>query len=259
MRTRLILAALFVFAFLSCAGGSSAETEQVGNLRITFNGGFAPRALPRHELAPIAATVEGTIATTDGTHPPALRRVKIAINRSGKLSAVGLPVCPSASLQSTSSEAALEACRPALVGRGSLRADVSFSGQPAASANGTILAFNSTQNGHPSLLLHLYVTVPVRTTLVLPLIVSHPGGGRFGTLLSGAIPKLAGGLGSITHIELKLGRQYRYKGVRRSYLEASCGAPAGFTLGTFPFVRGSFLFGGGHRFNPVLTRSCRVR
>jgi hypothetical protein len=259
MRLRVAATALLSLALLTGASASWAETQQNGNLRITFEGSFTPRSLPRQRLAPITTSVAGSIATTDGSHPPPLRRLKVSINRNGKLSGQGLPVCPSAALQSTSTDAALAICRSALVGRGRFSADVAFAGESASPATGTIVAFNSRHDGKSSLLLHLYATVPVRATLVLPLTILHPRKGQFGTVLTGAIPILAGGLGSITHIELKLGRQYRYRGERRSYLSASCGTPAGFTRGTFPFVRGTFLFGGHRRFNTVLTRTCRVR
>jgi hypothetical protein len=241
------------------AASSAAETSEQGNLRISFDGSFAPHRLPRDRLAPITASVQGSIATTDGTQPPALRRVKIGINRNGRLSSRGLPDCPSGSLQSTSPETALGICRASLVGNGTLRAQVAFGGGPPTSASGRVLAFNGKQNGRESLLLHLYVTVPVKTTLVLPLQIFRPRKGRFGIVLNGRMPKLAGGFGSITDIDLNLGRRYGFGGQRRSYLSASCSAPPGFTLGVFPFAKGTFLFADGHQFNTVLTRNCRVR
>src|SRR5215211_7386168 len=150
MRARATIAALLLLLLTCWSAGARGESNQSGNVRIIFDGGFTPHSLPRDHLAPVTASVAGTIATTDGTHPPALRRLQIAINRNAKFFSRGLPTCPSAILQSTSSDSALAACRRALIGHGNLRADVSFSGQSAAVANGTILAFNSRQNGHPS-------------------------------------------------------------------------------------------------------------
>ena len=77
-----------------------------------------------------------------------------------------------------------------------------------------MLAFNGRRGGKPALLLHLYVTTPVRTTFVLPLTISHRPKGQFGTVLSARIPTLAGGLGSVTEIDLTIGRNYTYRGQR---------------------------------------------
>jgi hypothetical protein len=258
MLRRLAIPLLLCAAGLAAAGVATAELSQSGNLRISFDGGFTPRSLPRDRPVPVTVEVEGSIGTTDGSHPPPLKRLEIELNRAGRLQSRGLPSCASPTLQSTSTETALRRCRPALVGRGAFRADLSFeaSGVPA---KGTILAFNARHNGRPALLLHLYGTVPVRATLVLPLTISHRPNGEFGTVLSTDVPKLAGGFGSITEIELKIGREYSYRGRRRGYVSAGCAAPAGFTRAIFPFARGNFVFAGGRTLHTTLTRDCRVR
>jgi hypothetical protein len=78
-------------------------------------------------------------------------------------------------------------------------------------------------------------------------------------VLATKIPVLAGGLGSITSVKLKIGRRYEFDGRRRSFLSASCAAPAGFGSAIFPFARGSFLFTDGTRIDANLTRDCKVR
>lgn len=251
-----LIAALAVMAL--CASLAQGELSQSGDLRLSFDGGFVPRALPRDRLAPVSFDVEGKISTTDGTHPPPLRRIHIGLNGDGKLTTAGLPLCHSGELQSTSPAGALAACRGALVGRGTLEATVALDNEDVHVA-GSILAFTGRRAGQPSLLLHLYVAVPVSATLILPLTISHRPNQRFGTVLSGAVPKLAGGLGSITQIDLRVGRIYRSGGKRRSYISASCAAPAGFSTAVFPFARGTFYFAGGRRIVTALTRECHVR
>jgi hypothetical protein len=259
MRRRLTISLLLTIATLLGAGVAQGQLSQEGNLRISFNGSFSPHSLPRNRLAPITVNVEGSIRTTDGSHPPAVHRIEIAINRNGRLSTVGLPACTSQMLQSTSTETALERCRPALVGRGHFGANVQFSTLNPFPAQGTMLAFNGRQGGKPALLLHLYGTAPVRATFVLPLKVLRSSKGRFGTVLVADIPTLAGGLGSVTDIDLKIGRTYTYRGQRRSYLSASCSAPAGFTGGVFPLAKGTFYFADGRKIPTTLTRDCHVR
>ncbi len=250
--------ALLLVALL-CAAVASAELSQKGTLRISFDGDITPRSLPRDKPAPVTLRVEGAIGTTDGTQPPPVQRIEIALNRAGQLSTVGLPACTSRLLQSTSTDVALERCRPALVGTGNFLANVQFPNAAPIPAGGRMLAFFGLQNGKRALLLHLYITSPTQVTFVLPLVISNAGKGEFGTLLSAKVPRLAGGLGSVTEIDLTVNRQYTYKGQRRSFISASCAAPSGFTAGIFTLAQGRFHFAGGEVLETTLTRNCRVR
>jgi hypothetical protein len=258
LRRRLAIPVLLALAALFGAALARGELAQEGNLRISFDGGFAPRSLPRDRPAPVTVNIEGSISTTDGSHPPALRRLEVALNRNGHLATRGLPACTSPLLQSTTTAIALARCRPALVGRGSFKAEVE-STQTTIPASGTILAFNGRSRGKPALLLHLYAAVPVRVTFVLPLTISHLAKGRFGTVLSASVPVLAGGLGSVTDIKLKIGREYVVGGKRIGFISASCAAPAGFPGAVFTFARGSFYFADGRRLDTSLSRDCSVR
>jgi hypothetical protein len=259
MRRRLATPVLVLLIALFGAAVARSEISQKGTLRITFDGSFSPSSLPRDEPAPVTISLEGGISTTDGSHPPALRRIEFSLNRHGQLSTAGLPVCTSGLLQSTTTETALARCRPALVGRGSFGANVQFPSLTPFPAKGTILAFNGKQSGKPALLLHLYGTTPVRATFVLALKISHTDKGEFGTVLSANIPTLANGLGSVTKVDFTIGRNYTYRGQRRSYLSASCAAPAGFPRATFSLARGSFYFVDGQKLETTLARACRVR
>ncbi|HWT89476.1 MAG TPA: hypothetical protein VN179_00040 [Solirubrobacterales bacterium] len=257
MRRRLAIPLLIALLSLASGTASQAEVEQVENLRVSFDADFAPNELPRDRPAPVKVHIEGRIATTDGTHPPALRWLEVSLHRNGRLSGKGLPVCSAPFLQSTSTRTALARCRPALVGRGSFRADVQLG--RSIPATGTILAFNSRRRGKPSLLLHLFAAVPVRFTLVVPLVIGHRAEGQFGTVLRAKIPRLGGGLGSITQIQLTIGRRYSFRGEPRSYASAACSAPAGFPGAVFSFARASFRFEAHREIRTTLVRDCRVR
>lgn len=258
MRRRLLAIPLLV-ALLSLGGGtiSRAEVEQVENLRINFDADFAPNALPREKAAPVTVSIEGKIATTDGSHPPALRWLEISLHRSGQLDGSGLPTCLAPTLQSTSTATALARCRGALVGRGSFQADVKLGREiPAV---GKILAFNSRSGGKRSLLLHLFADVPVRFTMIVPLAIGRREEGQYGTVLRAKIPRIGGGLGSITQIQMTIGRRYRFRGERHSYASAACGAPPALQGAVFPFARASFRFEAHREIRTTLIRSCQVR
>jgi hypothetical protein len=239
------------------AAVARAEVIQSGDVRVNFSADFSPRSLPRERPAPISLEVGGKISSTDGSQPPPLRRLRVELNSAGQVETRGLPACTAPRLQSTSSELALATCRPALVGTGTFQAELQFSGAPIL-VDGRALVFNGVVHGRPGMLIHIFISAPVRLTLVIPLAIRRPGG-EFGTVLTTKVPSLAGGFGSITEIHLRIGRTYGYRGVRRSYLSAACAAPAGFPGAVFPFARGTFSFPGGHTLHTVLTRSCKVR
>jgi hypothetical protein len=259
MSPRFLIPVFLVILGLLGTGLAQAELSQDGNVRISFSGGFTPHSLPRDRPAPVTIDIRGAIGTADGSHAPPVQRVEIALNRHGMLFTAGLPACASPLLQSTSTETALARCRPALVGRGRFGAEVQFSGTEPVLATGRMLAFYGRSGGRSAVLLHLYITTPVRTTFVLPLVISHKAKGQFGTILSAKIPTLAGGIGSVTELDLTIGRTYTYRGQSHSFVSASCPAPAGFPGAIFSLARGSFYFADGKKIETTLARDCRVR
>lgn len=238
---------------------AAGERAQSGNLRLLIDGDFAPHALPRDRPAPIEVRFDGSVTTIDGSHPPALRKFVLELNRNGRFSAAGLPVCRAPQLQSTSTEEALRRCRGALVGRGNFRAAIRTEPRGSIPARGRLLVFSSRKRGRPALVMHLFAAVPIRVAYILPLGLDHRPRGAFGTILEARLPVLAGGQGSITDIHLRIGRTYRKDGRRRSLISAACAAPAGFSIALFPFARARFRFEDGTLLQVPMTRSCRVR
>jgi hypothetical protein len=258
VRRRTAAIALSLVALI-CAGAASGEVTQKGNLRLAFDGQLMPRKLPRDQLAPVTVRLDGSIRTVDGSRPPQLRRIKIAVNRQGRLFIRGLPTCPADALEQTTSEAAISACRSALVGQGRFAANVDFPSLPSIPARGRLLAFNGRSRGAPAILLHIHGSSPIEATFVLPFRITRPRRGEFGTLLSTRIPKLAADLGYVTDISVTIGRRYRHGGEARSLLSASCAAPIGFRTAIFELARGTFYFGNEQRLAMTLLRDCKVR
>jgi hypothetical protein len=255
-RRRLVTLAVLLTVVGALAAVAHAETIQSGDVRVSFQADFTPKALPREEPAPITVDFEGRISTTDGTQPPALTKLRVELNSAGQVETRGLAQCPTSALQATSSELALARCRPALVGKGTFVARLPV--EPDLLVGGRALVFNGVVDGHPGMLIHIYVSDPVRLTLVIPIAISHQDG-RFGTVLTTTVPKLAGGSASIVQLKLKIGRRFNVGGERRSYLSAACAAPEGFPGAVFPFARANFGFSDGRTMHTVLSRSCQVR
>jgi hypothetical protein len=243
---------------LAAAAIATAEVTQKGTLRVSFEGKIAPHALPRQGKAPVSVTLSGDIKTTDGTPPPQLRTISLAINRNGRLDYKGLPRCNFHQIQPSTTVEAMEACRRSLVGKGSFEANVALPEQSPFPSDGTILAFNGNLHGKPVIYAHIYGTEPLPTSFVLPFSIKRDKG-NYATSLVAELPRVAAEWGYVSGVSLTLRRNFSYKGHSHSYLAAGCPAPAGFPGATFSFARAAFGFEDGRTLSSTLTRSCGVR
>jgi hypothetical protein len=248
---------LTLVALAAIVSIAHAELIERGDLFVRFKGGISPNALPRTELAPIAISVAGTVKTLSGERPPALRTIKIELNRGGVLDSQGLPACHYGELIASFPRQAMEACGDALVGDGAYAAKTAFPEQPIFLSTGHILAFNAVYRGHEAILAHIYGGDPVPITRILVFHIQRRGG-TFGTVLTGKLSDSINHYGYVTGLYLKLFRRYVTDGRPRSYVSAACAAPAGFGRAVFPFARASMTFADGRTLSSTLTRSCKV-
>lgn len=244
---------LALFCSLALVAAAGAETEGKGNLRVSFSAALAPKQLPRHGSAPVAVELGGRIFTTDGTDPPGLRRIEIAINRHARLDPGALPACRLDQIQPSTTAYARRACARARVGTGSFDAAVAIPEQAPYPSRGTVTAFNGIEAGRPVIFLHIYGTEPLPTSFTLPLAIGRSSG-TFGTVLRGILPSVDEHVGFVTGISLRLEAGTG----RPTYLTAGCPAPDGFPGAVFPLARASFSFADGRVLRKTLIRSCRA-
>jgi hypothetical protein len=235
-----------------------AELAERGDLFVRFHGGIEPTALPRQRLAPIAVDVGGVVTTLSGERPPALRGIKIELNRAGKLDSRGLPVCRYEDLVAASPAGAMEACGGAFVGTGAYAANTAFPEQPTFPSRGHILAFNGVVGGREAILVHIYGGQPLPIARIIVFHVRRKPG-TYGTVITAQLSSTLNHYGYVTGLTLHLHRRYSYRGRPRSYLSAACAAPVGFSAAAFPFARASMTFADGRALSSTLTRSCTVR
>jgi hypothetical protein len=231
MRKHLILTtALVAMIALTVAGIASGaatpnkpSTVKVGNLELTFNGGFSPSTLPKKTLAPIALTAEGKIKTIDGTHPPALKEAVIETDKNGAVNVKGYPTCTSGKLQSQDSAHALAICKSSLIGTGTTNIEVEFAESKPIPVKSKLLVFNGGEKGGvTTFFIHAYITVPTPAAVVTTVKIKKIHNGRYGLLSTATIPKIAGGSGSVTAFSLKIDKKFTYKGKKVSVLTAKC-------------------------------------
>jgi len=256
---RLACIGLLFSALLFGAAIAHGEIAGEDGLFVSFDGGFTPRSLPRDRDVPVTVKLNTSIKTADGTRPPQLRQISFAVNRYGQITTKGLPACRPEQLESTDSSTAIARCRSALVGKGDFTANVEFPNRDPFPVHGQMLAFNGRAHGRPAILLHIHGSRPAEVTVVLTFTIRHPARGKFGTILSTRIPRLASDLGYVTNVALVFNRRYSYRGKQYSFLSARCAAPSGFPGAIFSFTRGTFQFAGGTQIVTTLTRDCTVR
>ena len=98
------------------------------------------------------------------------------------------------------------------------------------------------QDGHPTVILHARTTVPAVQTFVITIPIERRGGAyRYRATID--VPPIFGGLGSLVHLDAKIGRHYRFGGRERSYTSAGCGSGVLRTRGRFTFGDGTIIEG----------------
>jgi hypothetical protein len=225
------------------AGGANAALVKVGNLVLTADGGFTPLKLPRQTFVPIDFTGHADLRAADGSVPPPLQQVMLNFDRDGRLSTTGLPICQPSLLEDATPAEARSRCPNAIVGTGHISALIALGTAAPILASSPITLFNGPrQEGHPTVILHARTTVPATQTFVVTIPIEKRGGlYRYRATVD--VPPIAGGHGSLVHLDVKVGKRYRYRGSERSYTEARCGDGIFRTRGRFTFADSTIIEG----------------
>jgi hypothetical protein len=219
MRKRLtwILAVLAAVGllFAGVASASKPVVVKVGNLVLTFNGGFTPTKLPKKKLSPINLNVTGKIETADGTHPPPLTSFVLETDKNGGINAKGVPKCKEGQLEARTTTDAEKVCKSAIIGKGTTDVQLEFPESKPVPLHSKLLIFNAgTSGSKTNLLIHAYLSSPVSAAIVTTVQVSKIHNGRYGLKSVATIPKIANYDGSVTNFNLIINK--------KGYLLAKC-------------------------------------
>lgn len=238
------MGALLAASAVLLAGVSGAAMVRVGTLVLHADGSFEPRLLPKRAYAPIRFQGYGEVTTTNGSIPPAVEHVELEFDRDGHLTTAGLPVCSPSKLEAATPQQARSRCSGSIVGTGHLAAAVSLAGLARIDMSSPLTIFNGPrQDGNPTAVLHAQAPFPVSETYVIVAPIERRNQGIYGYRTEFDIPPIAGGLGSLTRIDSKIGRFYRAGGVKRSYVSARCSDYVLQTQGYFSFSDGNVIYG----------------
>ena len=246
----LIATALAMFILVGSAGAARVVSE---GIIVVANGSFMPTALPRTHNAPIALSANVNISTVSGASPPPLQTVTLEFDRHDSLQTTGLQVCTSDELQSTTVAEAREVCAAAIVGEGEAHAIVELPDAQPTPVSLPLTLFNGPKvRGDPSILAQAYLSIPVPTTYVVPIVIEPIRNGIYGYRTQVTIPQIAGGSGIPISGHLTIGRKWTYKGHHYSYVNARCEVGFLQTHGLLTFSNGYLL--SGTLFEPCTAR-----
>jgi hypothetical protein len=233
-------------------GGADAALVRVGNLVLTADGGFTPRLLPRSTFVPIDFRGEANLRAVDGSVPPPLQQVVIDFDRDGRLSTDGLSVCQPPQLEEATAQQARARCPKAVVGTGHIGASIARDGQAPLPVRSLLTLFNGPrQEGHPTVVFHARITVPAVQNFIVTIPIERRRG-EFRYRATVDVPPIAAGHGSLTHLDVDVGKRYRFRGAKRSYTSARCRDHVLRTHGRFTFVDGTIIDGS-------VDKGCTVR
>lgn len=250
---------IFGLAIAAVASTATAAVVQTEGLRITVLGQILPFKLPRDRQVPVAVFISGHVGTVDRSLPPQLQKMVVRVNRHGRLRPQGIPPCRIEQIQPGDTARALASCGDALVGSGRFWASVVLPEQRPYPTRGRLLVFNGRRNGSPVLFAHIYTSQPFNTSFVITFRIGKIHQGFFRTQLTADFPRALGTWGFVDRIKLTLRRKFTYRGKERSYFNASCPAPPGSRLASFPLARASFYFAGRKPISMDVVKGCGVK
>ena len=253
MPRKVLVAIIVGLTLLGLAATAFAIPLRAGDILIEAEGGFAPKALPKHENAPITLHGGGSISTVSGALPPILETLTIEFDKHGSVQTTGLERCTAKKLGATSTAQARRACPGAIVGEGEGKAIIQFPESRPIPVSSPLTLFNGPpKNGDPTVLAHAYLTVPVPSTYIVSIVIEKISKGVYGYRTKGTIPPIAGGAGVPISGNLKIGRKWTYRGRNYSYINARCETGRLQAKGEFTFSNGTFLSG-------TFAKPCSVR
>ena len=159
MRKRLVLTLALGAVVALVVGGIAVAAKptvvQVGNLKLTFNGGFTPTALPKSKLTPITLNVSGKIADHRRQAPAGAQGIRSSKRtRTARVNAKGVPTCKQGKLEATTTAAAEKACKTAIIGNGTTDVEVQFAESAPIPIKSKLLALQRRHQGREDDHLH---------------------------------------------------------------------------------------------------------
>lgn len=204
-------AARAAVVLVTLAAGAATATARAVDV------GFSPMQILNVEITPrklspthpthVRMSLSGSYQTSDGSHLPALRELKLEGDRHLRLDLKGEPVCRGAHYDY---RGALEDfCGDAVIGHGELTVEVVFPEEPPMTVTGELSLYNFGRLGRERrLLANASFPAPVTGEIPVSITIRRIDKGRYGWRATASVPKIAGGAGSITGYSVRIGKRF---------------------------------------------------
>lgn len=234
-------AALAALLALTLCAGAYAVTAEIGNDYVGANATLTPRTLPKHGNAPLTLSSITRIGTRDHSTPPPLRTLQFLFDKNGFVDTKGLPVCRPETLEGATPAQARRRCAGSLVGKGVGKATVVLPGRSPVHVSSPLSFFNGPpEQGHPTVIIHGYETIPAPKALVVTAPIERVKHGRYGYRVRIEVPPISEGYGSATLATGTIGLTRKRGGREVGYLNAHCNGGRLQVYGTLSFTNGNF-------------------
>lgn len=223
--TGMIAAAIAALALVAVASAEKPISVQAGGDLLRVNGGYIPKAVSRTVPTPVAFNFSVSIRTADGTHPPALNRLRLELDKDSAIDVHGLPIC-NPKIQYQSTRRLEEACAEAIVGSGQASFEIAFpepTGSNPIPADGRMVILNGGVRGAvTTLYARTDISVPTPAAIVLTIKIRKLPGAHTGSEALISIPKVAGGSGSLISFNASIGMSPTSPGKRNHIVTLTC-------------------------------------
>jgi hypothetical protein len=218
-----VLGAATAVALTGAADLDKPATVPLPRLEFIPNGRFAPRVLSKSTPTPIALAVSAKVGTVDGSHPPALRELTIGLDKNIAIDLKGYPTCHGLGVQVDPPMTPQEECRGAFIGKGTAHFEIHLSESEPIQVQSALQIFNlGRKEGDSTFVALAHIAAPTAAVIIVTIKIKKRQNGRYGTEAAITIPKIAGGSGSITHLNLRIKKQLPFEGQRFSPVTARC-------------------------------------
>jgi hypothetical protein len=221
----MIAIAIATLALVAVASAEKPISVQAGGALLRVNDGYSPKAVSRTVPTPVAFNFSASIRTADGTHPPALNRLRLELDKDGAIDVRGLPTC-NPKIQYQSTRRLEEACAEAIVGSGQASFEIAFpepTGSNPVPADGRMVILNGGVQGPvTTLYARTDISVPTPAAIVFTIKIRKPPGAHTGSEALISIPKVAGGSGSLTSFNATIGVSSFIAGKRSHVVTLTC-------------------------------------
>lgn len=187
--------------FFVSTGAGSADEEPVAPLptvRTLFSAKPSPVPTPGQGRVPVGLRLLDRISTTDSSHPRATKAILVELDQQLDIHLAKVERCPSG--VHFDIRTPKDPCAEFRFGTGTITIEAAFPGQQPLSVTGRAIAF---AQGPGKLMIHVDLPAPTVGRIAIPITVGKEAGGGYGIKMIAAVPKIGGGYGSITSLDLR--------------------------------------------------------